>query len=468
VSLNATAVLPVRAPGKRLVATLLATEILAVVLGIVFPGLTLMGLGAIMGLAFLVVFVPTRPEIFYTLVIATSALDYFGTISSFGDYSVTCFHVALLLTIVSYVTHSVLNRRWEFPSTGFNAPFLAFWGLAVFSLFYSADPRAGAIEVVRLLFLGVLFFLTVLIVRSKPKMQWMVFLLLLTVVAMSVIATYQLVANKDFLPSEFASRFGHGVNRSEGTFANANWLAAFVMIGTIVGFSFLLNYSRSPWKKLLVVGVVASSTLALLASFSRSGWLSVAVGIALVAFLSGKLRSSLRLLPLVLLCILVLLLMFPHPETYTSRLTSMFELGASNASRIYLAISGLWIFLDHPLLGVGLRSFPAVYQKSYIHPDMPLLGVVESHTLPIEVLAELGIVGFLLLIWLFYSVVREASVTIRTSKDGYLRALQIGLLSSFLALMVNNLFSNNLGDNFLWIVMGLIFAARRIAARSDS
>ena len=447
---------------KRTWVGLLGVEIVIVVMGMLFPWLTLAGIGGLMGLSFLVLFVPSRPEWFYYLVIMTSALDYFGTIMTGQTFNLTYFHVTLLLTIASYITYAIMNQRWTFPVTRFNMPFLAFWGMALFSLFYCANWKAGAIMCIRLFFLAILFFLTVLIVRTKPKMQWTIFFLLFTVVAISVIATYQLVTNREFLPPELANRFGHGINRAEGTFANANWMAAFVMIGTILSFSFLLNLPTLFWKKMVLVGVGASSALALLASFSRSGWLSVAIGIGLVPFLSGKLKGSLKFLPLIPLSVLLLFLMFPHVEEFTSRFSSIFVLGTSNASRIYLIISGFWIFLDHPLFGIGIRSFPVVYEESYIHPDMPLTEVIESHTLPVEVLAELGIIGFLILIWLFYVVIREGFLAIKTVRDRYLRALQIGLLAGFLALMVNNLFNNNLADNFLWIMMGLIFAVRRI------
>ena len=115
---------------------LLAIEMVIVVMGMLFPGLTLAGIGGLIGLTFLLLFVPSRPEWFYYLVIATSALDYFGTIMTGKTFNLTYFHVALLFTVASYVTYAIMNQRWEFPITKFNMPFLAFWGMALFSLFY--------------------------------------------------------------------------------------------------------------------------------------------------------------------------------------------------------------------------------------------------------------------------------------------------------------------------------------------
>jgi O-antigen ligase len=153
--------------------------------------------------------------------------------------------------------------------------------------------------------------------------------------------------------------------------------------------------------------------------------------------------------------------MFPHVELFSSRLRSFLELGASNASRVCLAISGLWMFRDHPLFGVGIGSFSTVYERSYVHPAMPVVQITKSHTLPVQVLAELGIIGFLLLVWFCYAIIREGLLAIKDIRDPYLRALEVGLVAVFLALMVNSLFNNHLGDNFLWVTIGLIFATRR-------
>lgn len=449
-------------PTKRTLAAFLAIEITVMAVAIVLPELTMRAAACLIGLGLIACFAPTRPEYFYALAVFCSGLDYFGIVGTAEHYFVTLFQFALLLAIASYATFAVLNRSVGFPRTRFNLPFLVYGGLATFSLLYAADWVAGAVWVVRFFFLGGLFFLTILVARNKEHLATITFVLLLTVAVVSVIAVYQLVMNKEFLPPELANKLGHGVNRAEGTFANANWMAAFVMIGTIVSFSFLVNLPMRFWRKMAVVILAASSVAALLASFSRSGWLSVFTGIMLVPLLSGKLKIALKLLPLMAVPVLILFITFPQSDVFGSRFQSTFVMGPSNASRICLAISGLWIFLDHPLLGVGIRSFPIVYQKSYVHPDMPLTDVTTSHTLPVEVLAELGIVGFLLLVWLFCAVLREGLDAIKEAPDSYLRALEIGLVASFLALLVNNLFNNNFGDNFLWITMGLIFAARRV------
>jgi hypothetical protein len=207
------------------------------VLGVVFPKPTLLALGILVAAACFVLFFPSRPEWFFYLVIVTSGLDYFGIIATSQTYNVTYFQFALLLAIASYVAYAAMNQQWDLPGTRASMPFLALWGMAAFSLLYCASWQDGVVLVIRILFLGILSFLTVLVVRTKPKMAQTVFFLLATAVVVSVMATYQLVMDKEFLPPELANQFGHGVNRAEGTFANANWMAAFVMIGPVLSLS---------------------------------------------------------------------------------------------------------------------------------------------------------------------------------------------------------------------------------------
>jgi O-antigen ligase len=103
----------------------------------------------------------------------------------------------------------------------------------------------------------------------------------------------------------------------------------------------------------------------------------------------------------------------------------------SFAHRFMIAHAGLWIFLDHPFIGVGWQ---ASVTEAFLHspvlnaalmqkfPELPktyfLEGASQLHNMYIHILAELGIVGFGLFIY--------ACLHIGKAVIGLLRSLRYG------------------------------------------
>jgi hypothetical protein len=105
--------------------------------------------------------------------------------------------------------------------------------------------------------------------------------------------------------------------------------------------------------------------------------------------------------------------------------------GGSFTQRFMIAHAGLWIFLDHPFIGVGWQ---ASVTEAFLHspvlnaalmqkfPELPktyfLEGASQLHNMYIHILAELGIVGFGLFIY--------ACIHIGKAVIGLLRSLRYG------------------------------------------
>ena len=123
--------------------------------------------------------------------------------------------------------------------------------------------------------------------------------------------------------------------------------------------------------------------------------------------------------------------------------------------------SGFRMFLDSPIWGLGYRSFPLVYDY-YINPDLPweTLYIKESHTLFICLLAELGVIGFIIVFFWFKQVLTDCYKSIKVDKNKFTRAILIGSFSLFVAFNLNFLFYGNLFPQFnlIWLNFGLIYA----------
>jgi O-antigen ligase len=141
------------------------------------------------------------------------------------------------------------------------------------------------------------------------------------------------------------------------------------------------------------------------------------------------------------------------------------EADYSTAERLAHWIAGINMFLDHPLFGVGIGNYPAVYSKYFITIFALPLG--HAHNYYINIAAETGIFGLagfmLLLVAIFLAGKRTVQairarlqqiqqqaviatgqkyVSIYVSMLVNDQALAIGLLAALVSICVHNLFDN--------------------------
>jgi O-antigen ligase len=110
------------------------------------------------------------------------------------------------------------------------------------------------------------------------------------------------------------------------------------------------------------------------------------------------------------------------------------------------------VFEHHPLAGVGLGGQPRASQRLATHYG-PLQNFV-SHTTPLTVAAELGIVGFLL-----YAAVLAGAASALDAVRRRHQALGLSLAAVFLALFVHSLaYSGFFEDPITWLVLGIAAA----------
>jgi O-antigen ligase len=134
------------------------------------------------------------------------------------------------------------------------------------------------------------------------------------------------------------------------------------------------------------------------------------------------------------------------------------------SGRSTLATKGIKIAYHHPLAGVGVGGFKHAYAKvAHLRGAEPKAAA--SHTTPITVAAELGLVGFVLLLWLVGTALWTAFRRQRAGFDGAAR-LVFGL--ALVSILVHCLFYNDLfEDPTFWGLLALVaVGARQVEARA--
>jgi hypothetical protein len=195
---------------------------------------------------------------------------------------------------------------------------------------------------------------------------------------------------------------------------------------------------------------IAVMWVGLLFSYSQTSFVTLAVGVVVAAALTWRLRAG-AAAPVAAACLAALVLLalpgparaFPAPPALVADTTS---------GRGKLITEGIRIAVHHPLGGVGVGGFKRAYADRVGLPGKEPKRAA-SHTTPVTVAAEEGIVGFGLFVWLVV-----ATLLLAFGRNGRPRyeeaALVLGL--TLLAIGVHSLGYNSLfEDPMTWGALGL-------------
>ena len=217
--------------------------------------------------------------------------------------------------------------------------------------------------------------------------------------------------------------------------------------------------------RLLAAGIVAIVAIwvGLLFSFSQSSFAALIAGTLAAAAVIWRWRAAAALAALAVVLVSV---GFATPQVRNQLLQeSRAGLNSVTSDRAGLVGNGLRIAVDHPVLGVGTGSFKRAYaEKTGLKGEEPKKAA--SHSTPVTVVAETGVLGLVLLCWLGF-VALATAVRSRGRSDAGRAALVAALTLG--AIAVHSLFYNALfEDPTMWALLGLIALVSTYRPRSPS
>jgi hypothetical protein len=214
---------------------------------------------------------------------------------------------------------------------------------------------------------------------------------------------------------------------------------------------------------------------ALVLTLSESSFAALLVGLAVLAAL--RWRSG----PVLAVCgagiLIGLVLILAAPSQLGIHTNSFSAVNETSSGRAKLIRGGLHIAGERPLFGHGSGSFSAEYRKRE-HVVSSRISA-ESHTIPVTVAAEQGLVGLAAYAWLLWSsfelVFGGLRRTLRRRPAGVVLVARCVVAAAFCALLLHTLvYAAFLEDPLTWTLLALAAALRRVEpeplqapARSD-
>lgn len=344
-------------------------------------------------------------------------------------------------------------------------PFLLFLFACVFSLGLSYD-RSDSLRIL-LLYITAFLFLYVLSadLTTPARMRRLLGFLYLAVIFTSLYAFYQRAAGVAVNASLTDLTLNKGVpGRVFASFGNPNNYAEFLVMMSPLAAVFAASRKNRYERLVLIIGMLLPFG-ALLMTYSRSCWISMLLCCIVFVYYADK-----KLLPLFfMLCIAAVPFL---PDSVMTRIGTLFNSSdSSNQFRLYIWDGTTKMALDYLPGGIGLGpgSFALVYPH-YANPHA-LVGVPHSHMVYLELIIELGILGFVSYMWYMLRLWKDSTCTLLKTQSRLGRCILIACLSG----MIGIAFA--FGVEYVWyyprtfftwfILAGIAVAAMRMSGAAD-
>ena len=366
----------------------------------------------------------------------------------------------LLVPMYAVVAAAALLLAWELVQGDTRArelgpvawPLAAFVGWTGLSILWTGDVRQGAIE---LLF----FFLPFgLLAIALARLRWSRLITLgllaeLTAMALvfALIGIYQYETRDVFWnPKLLVSNAYAPFYRVNSVFWDPSIYGRFLVVAILACLVAVL-FARD--RRLLYGATTAIAVIwaGLYFSYSQSSFAALAVGVVVAAVFAWG-RRGIALAAVVAVVVVAGALAVPSVRH------DVFGSGngkSATSGRGKLVRKGAHIAVHHPVVGVGVGGFKHAYAElTNLKGREP--NAAASHTTPVTVAAETGLLGFALYAWLLFAALALAFRRFARDLPG-LTALAFGLVMT--AIAVHSLFYNAFfEDPTVWGAIGLAAA----------
>jgi len=376
-----------------------------------------------------------------------------------------------LMTLIILIRWAVLGKRPE----NWERTILLLGGYAVIgilSLLYAEYPDRVQSALITFAKDSLILIILVVLLKTGTNLKQVIWALLAAGIFLGAISTYQ------FLTSSFGNNFW-GFGQASKAAIVSGLKSGYRVGGPGLGFNAYgrymilivpLAFDRIINEKKIVLRVLASfalavSVLTIFFTFSRGTLIGLIVlTIYYVIRWKPSFTSSMLVVLIALLAIQFL------PTNYTERLLELRDLlptssefdAESNLSfrgRISENTVAWQMFLDYPLFGVGLSNYEPLYQSYSVDLGLdPRSEERSPHSIYLEILAEMGLFGFVWFIalqWLTFSGLIKAGRKFRIAGMLNYAGISLAIEVAIIGFLVTGLFLHNSHARFFWMLYGL-------------
>lgn len=276
--------------------------------------------------------------------------------------------------------------------------------------------------------------------RLKKFLRWM----LCTATITSIVAYAQRALGIDASVEYTDLALNEGMpGRAFSTLGNPNNFAEFLILFMPFGFAYAITRSDKK-QKLLCIACIIISVGAVILTYSRSGWIALALAVVVYVMLYNK-----KYLPYLVIAALVLIPFLP--QSVINRILTIGNTADTSSSyRLHIWTGCFAMLSDYWLTGVGLGSggFQAIFPPYSI---MSTSAAPHSHMQFLEMFLELGILGFIAYVCFMFVILRRSFAASKTA-DKFLKHSAIASAAAMTGIILIGFFE------YCWFYPRVLFA----------
>ncbi len=354
---------------------------------------------------------------------------------------------ALVLSVLVFC--AMLLDAWDREQTAFRVRDLGLWMLVfAFSVGLAVVNAYDTGEALRVFcfYLSAFLFCVSLVgtVTNRGRLMSILGFVYLTLLLTGLYAIVQRIQGVEVSASLTDLKMNAGMpGRVYSTLENPNNYAEFIVLTFPVSLIFCTGIVDRRWRTICTASL-AIPVVALLMTYSRSGWVSFALAAVVFLALWDK-----RYLPLVIVAAFAALPILPD-SIFNRILTIGNTADSSNRYRLYIWSSVLQMLRDYGLTGIGLG--PGNFIPLYANYSSPLASVAyHSHMVYLEVWLEMGLLGIVSFLGMYLGIIRRGIRAIRHA-DPMVKNVLIACVSSLAGV------SFVCGVEYVWFYPRVLFA----------
>ncbi|MDP9017001.1 MAG: O-antigen ligase family protein [Candidatus Eremiobacteraeota bacterium] len=293
-------------------------------------------------------------------------------------------------------------------------PLLGWLGVEIISLLLGFDPIGGALFITIFGF-SVLWHVLITRFYRLPGAALLFYRAYLLSGALAALAAIAMVVTK--IP---AAEYTVGHGRAIGTFILPGELAGYLIIYLPLAFAIARVTKHRDVRILGIVGVAAGS-IAFLMTFSRAGWMGLAVALSFLMFTQMRRwrgRSALAVLAVTIAAIVLFFDAHHNPS--------------ENYTRISIWQAAVDMVKRFPFTGVGPFAFERVYPLVRLPDGEPM--AFHAHSFMLTIAAEMGMLGVVAVLfawWRFIVILRNRIASADPVNASLALAVAAGLLGTW-------------------------------------
>ncbi len=347
---------------------------------------------------------------------------------------------------------------------------IIFWLLSgLLAIIISPDLRAG-LGIFKAYFLEpvLVFMVGFDIIKSKKDFSIIIFFTVCLGVLVSLWAILQKFFGGGIMSLEILNK--PEVWRATGPFPHPNFLGLLLGPILILGFSWIVSFSKTTTFKILGFIFVFILGAALVLAKTEG---------AIIGSLAGFFIMSLFYKPklsfIVLIIAFLLLFLSPYKDMFLEKVTLS---DLSGKLRLNIWEGALDLLSENMILGVGLSGYQELIpgiQKAYFDKTSKKLVSVETHPYPhnlfLSLWLELGLFGLLIFLWIIIRFFYLGLLKLKKVRSGFKMQI-LGVMGAMIVVLVHGLvdtpyFKNDLSILFWFLVLLMAFLYNKKAGYGE-